>query len=263
VPPAPKSAGAAVQVGFPNTAQVGTLLNQSWVLIACRVMKRPIERLRNPLNASRVHLDEFVRRAGQSVARGSFVLDAGAGDAIYRHHFDHAIYETADFARVDKPYATDLTYVCDLTAVPVADARYDLVVLTQVLEHLPNPMAVLHEMRRVLKPTGQIWATCPLFYEEHEQPYDYYRYTQFALRLMFPEAGFADPDIDWLEGYLATIAYQLMNMGAAVPGWCLPVKVLLKLLSEMCARSDLRRKRTDIGYPKNYTIVATVAAGNH
>jgi SAM-dependent methyltransferase len=123
------------------------------------------------------------------------VLDAGAGDSPYRERFAHVQYESADFERVPgKRYAAS-DYVCDLAAIPVEDHRYDLVLLSQVLEHLPEPGAVLAELRRVLKPGGTIWASAPLFYEEHEVPYDFFRYTQLVgrssrdLRWRAPPAG--------------------------------------------------------------------------
>ena len=210
-----------------------------------------------PLNASRVRLDRFAHDAGASLPAGAVVLDAGAGDGAYRHHFDHVRYESADFLQVDKPYAQDITYVGDLAALEVEDERFDLVLLTQVLEHLPEPLAVLTEMRRVLKPGGQIWASTPLFYEEHEQPYDFFRYTQFSLDRLFAQAGFREARIDWLEGYLATVAYELDVAARALRGRAaLPLRTVLKVGRELCSRSDLRRKRVDVGHPKNYTIVA-------
>lgn len=45
---------------------------------------------------------------------------------------------------------------CDLNqkVIPVADATYDVVVCTQVLEHLFYPLEVLHEIARILKKDG-------------------------------------------------------------------------------------------------------------
>jgi SAM-dependent methyltransferase len=210
-----------------------------------------------PLNASRVRLDRFAHSAADSLPADALVLDAGAGDGAYRHHFDHARYESADFLAVDKPYAPDITYVGDLAALEVDDARFDLVLLTQVLEHLPEPLAVLTEMRRVLRSGGRIWASTPLFYEEHEQPYDFFRYTQFSLDRLFTQAGFHDVRIEWLEGYMATVAYELDVAARAVRGRAaLPLRAALKVGRDLCTRSDLRHKRVDVGHPKNYTIVA-------
>jgi SAM-dependent methyltransferase len=105
------------------------------------------------VNSSRLHLEGFLRRAAASVPAGSRVLDAGAGDCVYAPLFQGLQYESADFGKVDKPYGP-LTYECDLAAIPFEDARFDMVVLTQVLEHIPDPGRVLTELSRVLKPGG-------------------------------------------------------------------------------------------------------------
>lgn len=184
------------------------------------------------------------------------VLDAGAGDGAYRRHFDRFSYESADFVKLDKEYDSEITYVGDLAELPVADDRFDLVVITQVLEHLPDPLRVLRELRRVLKPKARIWASCPLFYEEHEQPYDFYRYTRFGLAHLFEQAGYREIEIEWLEGYMATIGYELDVASRALPRRARPLAIALRAASGLAARSDLRRKRTDRGHPKNYTVVA-------
>ncbi len=209
------------------------------------------------MNSSRVYLDRFVAGAGASVAAGAYVLDAGAGDGPYRHHFDHTNYEAADFEQVPGKTYSGNHYVCDLAAIPVPDGRFDLVLFSQVLEHIAEPAAVLAELHRVLKPGGRIWASAPLFYEEHEQPYDFYRYTQFGLRRLFEEAGFRELEVEWLEGYLGTISYQLDVAARAldnVPRWQRLAPALRKS-SELAARGDLRRKVTTVGHPKNYTLV--------
>ena len=132
------------------------------------------------------------------------MLDAGSGRAPYRDLFTHARYETADFLAVKGKTYTEQDYVCDLADIPVEDARFDHVLLTQVLEHIPEPRLVLAELHRVLKPGGTLWLTAPLFYAEHEKPYDFYRYTQFGLRHLLEGAGFAVREVEWMEGYLGT-----------------------------------------------------------
>ena len=213
--------------------------------------------LRCAVNSSRVHLDAFARRAAASVPSGALVLDAGAGRGPYRAHFMHTQYEAADFEHVPGKSYDGNHYVCDLAAIPVERDRYDLVLLSQVLEHLPDPAAVLNELHRVLKPGGQIWASAPLFYEEHELPYDFYRYTQFGLRYLFEQSGFKDLRIEWLEGYLATVSYQLDVGARALPGrrWSLP-RNAVRGLSVLAARADLRYRVTTVGHPKNYTVIA-------
>lgn len=168
------------------------------------------------VNSSRYYLDTFAQQSAASVAQNALVLDAGAGNCPYRKHFSNARYESADFGQVDKAYG-DITYRCDLSTIPVEDNRYDMVCLIQVLEHLPEPGKVLAEMFRVLKPGKALWLSAPLYYEEHETPYDFYRYTQFGFRYQLEQVGFKVERIEWLEGYLGTLSYQCLMAGRALP----------------------------------------------
>jgi len=223
------------------------------------------------VNSSRKYLERFVREAAASLPEGARVLDAGAGDCLYRPLFDRVQYESADFCQVDKKYG-DITYVCDLAAIPVEDCTYDLVLLTQVLEHVPHPLAVLRELHRVLKPGGEIWLSAPLYFYEHETPHDYFRYTQFGLRYLVQAAGFALKRLEWMEGYYGTLSFQLAiarqhlplrpnAYGGGLPGavaaaLALLAKPVLHLFAVLLYRADLRAKHTASGHPKNYTVVA-------
>ena len=208
-------------------------------------------------NSSRFHLDRVNREFAATIPEGALLLDAAAGMQPYRELFPHVRYESADFEQVDKAYARS-TYVCDLTSIPVEDGRFDHILFNQALEHMPEPQAVLAELNRVLKPGGTMLCTAPFFYEDHEQPYDFYRYTSFAHRYLLPRAGFTVERIDWLEGYVGTVAYQLEGAARHLPrgiGW-LPIRALFAALSLLFHRLDMRHRHTASGYPKNYVVLA-------
>lgn len=222
-------------------------------------------------NSSRTWLTRENAAFAKTIPQGSFVLDAGAGEQTYKPQFAHCQYEAADFEMVDKPYAKS-TYVCDLVAIPVEDQRFDAIIFNQVMEHLPDPLRVLNELHRVLKPGGRMLATAPFFYQEHEQPYDFFRYTQFAWRSLLGRAGFEVERLDWMEGYLGTLAYQLKTAAEALPrrpsalapglaGFlAMPVVIAAKLLfrglAPMFYALDERQRLTTRGYPKNYIVIA-------
>lgn len=208
----------------------------------------------NVPNPSRTRLDSWVAKAAEGLPEGAIVLDAGAGAGPYRNLFDGVIYESADFGQLDKPY-TDLTYVCDLTAIPVEAYRFDRVICNQVLEHVPTPGAVLAELHRVLKRGGELWVSAPLFYEEHERPYDFYRYTQFGWHHLAASAGFTVSNVEWLEGYYGTFSYQLAMAAQNLPKRDFPARVLAGLAAHYFARRELAVKVTDRGMPKNYACV--------
>ena len=157
-----------------------------------------------------------MRAFAADTAAEELVLDAGAGHGPYRQLFAHARYESADFAQLGTDYVP-LDYVCDLTEIPVADSRFDAVFCNQVLEHLPDPLAALGELHRVLRPGARLLLTAPLFYQEHQVPYDFYRYTQFGLRHLVERAGFVVDELRWLEGYFGTLAYQFAQMHGCLP----------------------------------------------
>lgn len=224
------------------------------------------------INSSRVYLEEFAKKAAQSIPPGSIVLDAGAGDAPYKQYFAHTIYESADFYQVKGAPYDRVTYVCDLSAIPVHGQRYDLIFCSQVLEHVPEPQSVLNELFRVLKPMGELWITAPLFYEEHQIPYDFYRYTRYGLTYILQKAGFVIKSIEWLEGYYGALAYQFRMAGASLPRHpaayggsmlgllaaisAIGMRLSSKLMAIWFERLDLRYKNVKVGFCKNYAVVA-------
>jgi SAM-dependent methyltransferase len=223
-------------------------------------------------NSSRKRLLWENERFAKTVAAASLVLDAGCGESPYQSLFSHARYESADFTKADRAYAAP-TYVCDLSAIPVEDERYDAVLFNQVMEHLPEPAKVLAELYRVMKPGARLIYTAPFFFEPHEEPYDFYRYTRHGARHLIEAAGFQIERMDWMEGYFGTAAYQLHKMAEHLPlrpssispgmaGVLLsPVMLGAKSLALtgclLFHWLETRHKFTLGGYPKNYVAIVT------
>jgi SAM-dependent methyltransferase len=225
-------------------------------------------------NSSRDWLDIELRAFAASLPDGALVLDAGSGDLRYAPVFARQRYESADFEKVDKVYRPP-TYSCDLIAVPVEDGRFDAVISTQVLEHLPDPLAVLNETRRILKPGGRLFLSAPLWYEEHEKPYDFYRYTRFGLAHLLGRAGFVVDDLRPLEGLMGSVQHQLRLMrklparpaayGGGVVGLAYAAifqlfRIPLYLLRPLANAADRRHRHLDNDLPANYVAIAHRAA---
>jgi SAM-dependent methyltransferase len=217
-------------------------------------------------------IESFARRAAQATPPGARILDAGAGDSPYREFFTHAHYEAADVCvRPEHAYAA-VDYVCELSAIPVDDERYDVVLCTQVLEHVADPPAVLRELRRVLKPAGTLWVSAPLYFPEHEVPYDYYRYTQFAWHHLLAQADFELLECNWGQGYAGTVAHQLNlarhqlpSLPSAYGGGALGVvaaaaavmsRPLFAILAVLFSRADRRYQYVGGGHPIDYCVIA-------
>jgi SAM-dependent methyltransferase len=169
----------------------------------------------------REHVDEFplVRRGilaavsqfAADLPPGGRVLDAGAGNAPYAELFDHCQYVGADWSNSPHAQASESDIIASLDALPVNSASFDAVLCTEVLEHLRHPDAVLAELARVLVPGGRLCLTVPFVWPLHEEPFDFFRYTPFALREMLWEHGFPDAAIEPTTGYVSTLA-QVADM---------------------------------------------------
>lgn len=131
---------------------------------------------------------EFYRDELAKIPDVAALLDFGVGQAQFRDLYARlTTVATADFF----PYP-EANVVCDLTkSLPFVDNVFDVIVASNVFEHLPNTTDVLAECRRVLKPDGTLLATIPFLLRVHQEPYDFHRYTNLMLEKLLIEGGFA------------------------------------------------------------------------
>ena len=64
-----------------------------------------------------------------------------------------------------------MDYVCDITDIPVSDDSFDVIICTEVLEHVPEPIKVIKEFSRILRKNGKMFITAPLGCGIHQEPY--------------------------------------------------------------------------------------------
>ena len=114
------------------------------------------------------------------------MLDYGCGGSPYRSLFPNSKYFRADFTPCD---GLDFLLPAD-SSVPASDSSFDMVLSTQVLEHVPEPVNYVAECFRVLKPGGSLVLTTHGLFEEHGCPYDFQGWTADGLRLLLERAGF-------------------------------------------------------------------------
>lgn len=86
--------------------------------------------------------------------------------------------------------------VGDVSSVPFPDRTFTKIICSEVLEHLPDPMTALRELRRVLRPGGTLAVTVP----NHHYPllFDPLNWVREHLGL-----GHFSKDNEWLGGLWA------------------------------------------------------------
>lgn len=114
------------------------------------------------------------------------VLDYGCGGSPYCSMMDSKTYHRADFPGTD---GLDFLLQPDVK-VQTPDHDYDLILSTQVLEHVPEPVQYLAECRRMLRPGGSLILSTHGTFHEHACPHDYWRWTADGLRITLERAGF-------------------------------------------------------------------------
>jgi SAM-dependent methyltransferase len=202
----------------------------------------------------------YYERAIRVHAHGR-LLDMGCGHVplydIYRDLVtENVCIDWQNSAHVN-PY---LDQVVDLTgALPLESGSFDTVLLTDVLEHIPEPMNLMCEIARILRPSGKLILGVPFFYWLHEVPHDYYRYTEFALRRYCELSGLRVVEIIPYGG-LPEVLLDLVSKGLNFLPRALTVSLrpLHTLASLLCKTKPVRKlsERTRSSLPLGYVLSA-------
>lgn len=161
-------------------------------------------------------LKTFVIQVSKNVARGSKILDAGAGESRHKKYFNHAYYISQDLCIGDIKWDfSEVDIKSEIYNLPIADNKLDYVLCTVVLEHLRYPDLAFKEFHRILRKdniAGKLFLVSPLTFAEHQKPYDYFRYTQFALKSLGEENGFHVEKIEKCGGKFIVLSQIIIDI---------------------------------------------------
>ena len=164
--------------------------------------------LRAPNYLNRSQLEKLLRTEIERALRGRTglkLLDIGCGQRVYESYFVQFVDDYVGFDINTLP-TVDVVGVAE--HLPFGSGQYDVVLCTQVLEHVDSPPAVISEISRVLKPGGVVLLTTHGTMVYHPTPVDYWRWTQTGLVKLFNENGeFSQIDIKPIGGTFSTLAF--------------------------------------------------------
>lgn len=118
---------------------------------------------------------------------------------------------------MDAEVRGSLTIRADCQHLPFRDRCADLVICTEVLEHVPDFTAALNEIARVLRPGGALVLTMPLLWGVHETQ-DFRRLTAVALARTLDAHGFSVRRLERRGGIFSAIAGLLFQVPNQVLG---------------------------------------------
>jgi SAM-dependent methyltransferase len=154
---------------------------------------------------------QFIKSTFESLAPIKRMLDLGCGEkpfaSIYQPVVESSVGIEVETTLHDQSHV-DAFY--DGKKIPFDDGEFDLVLSTEVMEHVPDPMNFLSEIHRVLSKDGVAIITVPFFVPLHEKPYDFYRFTEFALQDLANRSNFKVERLEVFGDYLAVMISLLV-----------------------------------------------------
>lgn len=159
----------------------------------------------NPSFIARKYLFKEVKKFSQNYGGNKKILDIGCGAKPYKDLFQKDDYLGIDIKRDahnDSEKAVDKFY--DGQNIPYNDSSFDIVISTQVFEHVEYPEKLFKEIYRVLKRGGILFLTMPFVWSEHEIPYDFRRFTRFEHKRILEQNNFKIISIKPTSGALGT-----------------------------------------------------------
>ncbi len=142
--------------------------------------------------------------------------------------------------------------------LPIDDKTFDTVILSDVLEHIRKPEELIAEVYRIMKPNGKFILNIPFFYWLHEQPFDYFRYTKFALQSMLEDAGFKIIKIEAMGGTPEVLTDIFCKNALAIPIIGKPIVLFIQFITRLFLKTGVGKKvskKTAEKFPLGYFVV--------
>jgi SAM-dependent methyltransferase len=186
---------------------------------------------------------------------GNVVIDVGCGQQPYRPYL-RGFKRYIGFDSIDAPdRGANPDVLGDALALPFASGCADGILCTEVIEHVTDPAGMLSEFARVLGPEGSVLLTSPFTWHLHDEPHDYWRFTEFGLRLLFERAGFRVMALRPTNGFAGALlqsqCYLLLQGTGRLRFFTRPFVWLLQTVAMMIGFLDRNRRMTS-----NYVVWA-------
>jgi SAM-dependent methyltransferase len=178
------------------------------------------------------------------------LLDIGCGNKPYETLFKDRV---TTHVGCDIVQSSDkrVDFICPATKLPFEDQSYNTVLSTQVIEHVDDHGAMLAESFRVLQDGGILILSGPMYWPLHEEPYDYFRFTEHGFRYLLENLGFSEIDVANNGGKWALCGQVLIH---TIENTRLHYNFIIRTINRLFAYLDDRHpSRIN---PMNYVVVA-------
>jgi len=195
--------------------------------LAARNNIAPLEKelfARMDVSLRRYYVDRFCRQTFAGLPPGVRVADLGGHRDTKRGGFDIRQQDVLVVCvNLSDKHGADV--IADVAHVPLEDGSFDVVVCSELLEHVPSPRDVLIEAVRILRPGGWFVACSPFLYHIHADPHDFGRYTDYYWEQVLAEVGFEQIETERQGGFWSVVVdmfRQVLNRWDQNRRWRMP-----------------------------------------
>jgi SAM-dependent methyltransferase len=194
------------------------------------------------VNANENNRNKWLKETIGAIPAELRILDAGAGELRNKPLCAHLNYISQDVCQYEgngdnqglQTGAWDtskIDLICDIVSIPESDASFDVILCSEVLEHLPDPQKALDEFSRLLKPNGKLILTAPFASLVHFAPYHYASgFSRYWYEYHLPLRNFEINEIvangDWFS-LIKQELFRLPKMSKHYGDWCWPFTYLI------------------------------------
>ncbi len=167
---------------------------------------------------------QWLEKVLKSIPSGLRILDVGAGERRFEKFCSHLRYIAQDFGKYDGKGdmvglqtegwdQSKLDIVSDITKIPEPNSSFDIILCTEVFEHIPDPLLALKEFSRLLKKGGKLIITAPFASGTHFAPFYFYSgFSRYFYETHLPHYGFKIIEMYVTGSFFEYIAQEVRRM---------------------------------------------------
>lgn len=200
------------------------------------------------------------------------ILDAGAGELQNKKLCSHLKYVSQDVCQYDGTGdnqglqtgtwdTSKIDIISDIINIPEDNDSFDIILCSEVFEHLTDPLKALDEFSRLLKPNGKLIITAPFASFVHFAPYHFSSgFSQYWYQHHLPIRGFQiielKPNGDWFSCFKQELL-RLPSMSRRYGNWCWPLAYFVSIVGLIYLLLSSKTKSADDVASFGWHCVAT------
>jgi ubiquinone/menaquinone biosynthesis C-methylase UbiE len=197
----------------------------------------------NYANDNLINRQLWVESVLKNLPPGLKIIDVGAGECQYKKHCGHLEYVSQDFNQYTGKGdgvgfqtgnwdVSRIDIVSDILNIPVDDQSFDIVLCTEVLEHVPDPISALKEMTRILRNGGTLIVTSPFCSLTHFAPYHYCDgFNKYFYEFHLNDLNYEILELSTNGNYFRYVSQELQRLPSMVEQYLNKKSILVKLFS--------------------------------